>query len=160
VIFAIESIADCWDEVMVNAEAHWHETEQFQNGEDLNPDKSRYVQYEEAGIYIQFTARDEGRLVGNCGMYVMPSMHTQQIIATEDTWFLLPEYRKGRNAIKFYNFVEDKRKEMDVVDINMTAKPANNASRVMEYLGYTMTAYQYSKHIGTDYVRSLAASGS
>jgi len=160
----IEPLRQCWDEVIENARKHWNETEQFQRGEDFNPDQNRYFQYEDMGIYLQFTMRDQDKLVGHCGMYIMPSMHTQNLIATEDTWFLLPEYRKGRNAIKLYNFVEMVMKGKGVTEINMTAKTANNAGRIMEYLGYTLTAYQYSKHLeqtapltkGKENVRSIA----
>jgi len=145
--FAIEQFDDCWDEIIENAEKHWFETEQYRHGQKFNPDKERYLQYEKAGIYIQFTARDKGKLAGHCGMYVMKSMHTQEVIATEDTWFLLPEYRKGRNAIKMYNFVEDEMKKRGVIEIMMTAKLGNKSNRIMEYLGYEWVARQFSKHL-------------
>ncbi len=146
-IFAIESLADCWNELVIIHEAHWKETESYRHGQPFAPSFERYEQYNKSGWFLMFTARDGEKLVGNAGMYITPSMHTQQIIATEDTWFLLPEYRKGRNAIEFYQFVEDECKKRGVVEICMTTKKTNSAQRILEYLDYELVSYQYSKHL-------------
>lgn len=145
--FAIESMADVWPEGRELARQHWAETEMAKAGEVFNPKFERYAQYEAMGCYVHFTVRDAGRLVGQCGMYLVPSMHTQQMLATEDTWFLLPEYRKGRNAIRFYHFVAAEMKRRGATKITMTAAPYNGACRIMEYLGYTLDCYKYSKHL-------------
>lgn len=146
--FAIEPLATVWDELVANAWEHWQETEMFKRGEAFNPQYERYASY--GPQYIVFTARNDGELVGNCGMYITRSMHTQKLVANEDTWFLKPEYRKGRNAIKFYQFVEDDMKQRGVEKITMTAAPYNGAGRIMEYLGYGLDKYCYSKALQTD----------
>lgn len=145
--FSIEKIADIWDELLVNYEAHWKETEEYRYGQELNMDKERYLQYEGMGLYFMFTARDNGKLVGNFGIYVMPSMHTGKLIATEDSLFVLPEYRKDGNAAKFCKFVEDDMRRKNVWEVVMTAKVTNKAWKFMERLGYNRVAYQYSKHL-------------
>lgn len=131
--------------MITNARLHWQETEMFAAGEEFAPSFDRYSRYGEA--YTVFTARDDGRLVGHCGMYLVASMHTQQLMATEDTWFLLPEYRKGRNAIWFYNYVEAEMRRRGATKISMTAAPYNGACRIMEYLGYGLDSYRYSKQM-------------
>jgi hypothetical protein len=78
-------------------------------------------------------------------MYLCPSMHTQQLIATEDTFFLLPESRKGRNAIRLLDFVEAECKRRGAVEICMTAKLGNHAGRILELRGYSVVSRQYSK---------------
>lgn len=155
--FQEERFVDAWPEFKALAEAHWHETEAYRHGQLFNPDVKRYEQYNDIGFYHLYTARVEGRLVGDVGMYVTESMHTGVRIATEDTWFLLPEYRKGRNAIRFHQFVEAEMRKHGVVEIMQTAKLGNGAGRVMEYLGYQHVANQYSKHLGEKYVRPVAA---
>jgi len=145
VIFSLEKIEDIWDELLVNYEAHWHETEEYRHGQELNMDKTRYLQYENMGLYFMYTARDEGKLVGNFGMYVMPSMHTQKLVATEDTLFMIPEYRKGGNAMRFSKFVEDEMIEKGVCEIVLTAKLTNRSWKFMERMGYERVAYVYSK---------------
>lgn len=151
-IFAIEPLTKCWNELMELHAAHWKETEGYRHNQPFAPSFDRYNQYDKAGWFLMFTARDGGKLVGNAGMYITPSMHTQQIIATEDTWFLLPEYRKGRNAVDFYKFVEEECRQRGVVEICMTTKKTNSAQRILEYLGYELVSYQYSKHLNADSV--------
>jgi hypothetical protein len=145
--FAIEPLKPIWPEIMRLASEHWCETEGYRHGQKFAPDAARYFHYDEIGFYVMFTARDEGRMVGYAGMYFTPSMHTQQMIATEDTWFLLPEYRKGRNALSFYKFVEAEAVKRGVVELGMTAKLTNGAGKIMEYLGYKPVSLQYSKHL-------------
>jgi hypothetical protein len=146
-VFALEPVETSWKEMIELASQHWCETEGYRHNQPFAPSYERYKQYADIGCFFQFTARDEGRMIGYSGIYIVPSMHTQMTIATEDTWFLLPEYRKGRNAIEFYKFVEAECRSRGVVEIGMTAKLTNSAGRVLEYLGYEFTSKQYSKHL-------------
>lgn len=154
--FAIERLQPIWAQILFMASEHWKETEGYRHGQEFAPDAYRYFQFNQmpgAGklsFYTMFTARDAGKMVGYAGMYVTSSMHTQQVIATEDTWFLLPEYRKGRNALAFYKYVEAECLEAGVVEIGMTAKLTNGAGRILEYLGYVHSSNQYSKHLHAD----------
>lgn len=135
---------------MVLAKAHWQETEMYRHGQNFSPSFDRYNAYDKAGWLFQYTAREEGKLVGYATMYMTPSMHTQAQIATEDTWFLLPEYRKGRNAIRFYNYVQDDLFKRGAVEVIMTAKTTNAAGRILEYLDFKPVAVQYSKQLRAD----------
>ena len=143
IVFGIEPLADVWDEMLVNARLHWNETAMAADGEPFAPSFDRYARYGDA--YTVFTVRDDSRLVGHCGMYVVQSMHTQLPFAVEDTWYLLPEYRKGRNAIRFYQYVEAEMIKRGATKCTMTAAPDNGACRIMEYLGYKLDCYKYSK---------------
>lgn len=145
IVYGIEPLENCWNEVMALAVQHWHETEGYRHGQPFCPSFERYNQYEKCGWLVQFTARDNGNLIGYATMYICPSMHTQQVVAVEDTWFLLPDYRKGRNALEFYKYVENVCRERGVVEIGMTAKFTNSAGRILEYLGYQKVSVQYSK---------------
>lgn len=138
---------------MVLAEAHWKETEMYRHGQPFCPSFDRYNAYDKAGWLFQYTARSEGQLVGYATMYLTPSQHTQLPIATEDTFFLLPEYRKGRNAIRFYRFIEEDLWQRGAVEIMMTVKLTNGAGRVLEYLGFSETAKQYTKQISEQFKR-------
>ena len=135
VSFQREKLADIWDDVMVLCAMHWEETEQYQSA-PLNPDKERYLEYNEMGYHRQYTARDGEKVVGHLGVYISTSMHTQVSIATEDTWYLMPEYRRGRNAMRFYQFIEEDLRKEGVYEVLMHAKNANNTARLMEFLGY------------------------
>ncbi len=157
--FGVESLRDCWNEVVSIASEHWMETEEYRHGQVFNPDHARYVAFEDVGFLKLFTARDKGRLAGYAIMYLSPSMHTQQMIANEDTWFLKKEYRGGRNAYRFYQYVEGVLRDAGVVEIMMTAKLTNQAGRLMEKLGYDHVSNGYSKQFPENVnVRSQSSS--
>ena len=147
ITITVEKFADCWDDIVTLAKAHWEESMQWQHGhQPFNPSKERYQAYEDAGCLVLFVVRDDGRYAGHGIMYVTPSMHTQALIATEDLMFLLPEYRKGGIGRKLYKFVEDTMWAMGVTEISVTAKPNSPASKLLESLGCTLVDLVYSKH--------------
>ncbi len=146
-VFSEERFVEAWPEFKSLAEAHWQETEMYHHGEGFNPDLKRYDHFNDIGLYHLYTVRCHGKLIGNCGMYVMPSMHTGKVVATEDTWFLCPEFRAGRNAIRFHQYVASQMKELGAVSISMTTKLTNGAGRILEYLGYSHVANQYTKDL-------------
>ena len=149
-IFSEERFIDAWPEFKVLAEMHWQETELYRHGQTFLPDEKRYAEFNESGFYRLFTVRDvdaDNRLVGDCGMYVTVSMHTQIPCAMEDTWFLLPSYRKGRNAIKFFKYIEERLKLLGVREIICSTKITNRAGSLLEYMGYQHIANQYHKAV-------------
>jgi GNAT superfamily N-acetyltransferase len=149
--FAIEPLAQCWDEIMALAEGHWQETEAHHHEQGFNPKRERYEQYEKPGWYVQFTARVDGRLIGFAGMYLVPSMHSQALIATEDTWYLAPDYRgKGRTFMRFYAFIEAEMKRRGAVEINMSVPIVGAASRLLEALDYQPVKVHYCKLLRAD----------
>lgn len=156
-MFAQEPLALVWNEMIGLAELHWAETDMAAAGEMFAPSFARYAQY--GDTYSVFTVRDGGRLVGHCGMYLVASMHSQKLLATEDTWYLLPEYRKGRNAIRFYHYVEAEMRKRGAEKITMTAAPYNGACRIMEYLGYKLDCYKYSRDLTIREPQSTIESG-
>jgi len=143
--FQIESLTKVWDEIMLLASQHWGETEGFRRGEPFAPSYDRYIQCEQTGFFVMFTARDGEKLAGYAGMYVTTSMHSQVLIAVEDQWFLLPEYRKGRNAIRMVKFVEAELAGRGVKALTMSAKISNGAGRILEYMGYLPVSTQCFK---------------
>jgi GNAT superfamily N-acetyltransferase len=69
-------------------------------------------------------------------MYLDKSTHTQTIIATEDTLYLLPEARKGRVARQFVAYVESAMRQLGAREIHITVKTVNKAGRFFRMLGY------------------------
>jgi len=133
--FSVEPLRDVWGAVMGMAEKHWEETEAYQSF-PLNPDKERYINYNDIGYHRMYMAEKDGKYVGYLGVYVTESMHTQVKIATEDNWYLLPEARGGRTAKRFYEFVENDLQQLGVREVLMHSKNANNSVRLMKFLGY------------------------
>lgn len=149
-VFAVEPLEKCWNEWLEMATLQWEETEGYRHNQTMAPIFERYNQYNKVGWFLMFTARDEGRLVGSCGVYLVPSMHTQALIATEDTWYMRKEYRKGRNAINFYKFGEAEIVKRGAVEFSVSSKMIDGkptTGRLLEYLDFSVIGIQYSKRL-------------
>lgn len=134
--FSVERIEGITDEIEPLHRAHWDETEEHRHELPFNPDYETFIRYERAGRYVLFTLRSETRLLGNCALYLDKSAHTQTLIATEDTLYLLPEARKGRVANCFVAYVENAMRLLRVSEINISVKTVNKAERFFRLLGY------------------------
>ena len=152
-IFAIEPLEQCWNEIYDKptglAYLHWLETKAHQYDQQYGPDFTRYNSYAKAGWFRQFTVRDNGKLVGFSGVYITPSMHTQAMLAVEDTWYLLPAYRKGWNAIKFYRYIEERCMEFGAEEATLTVPDSKERGIhvLLLRLDYTPVSVQYSKKL-------------
>jgi GNAT superfamily N-acetyltransferase len=135
-VFARERMEDIVGEMKRLHQAHWNETETHRHGLTLNPDYDAFIRYEHAGRYVLFTLRNDGRLQGNCALYLDKSTHTQTLIATEDTLYLLPEARRRSAARQFIEYCENALKSLGVKEINVSVKTVNKASRFFRMLGY------------------------
>ena len=145
--FSAEPLIDCLEEVKSLHRLQWDELEQGANGLELKPDYARLLEGNALGRYIIFTARKDGVLVGNCGIWLYESTHTQDLMASEDTLFLKKEFRKGRTGIKFFQYCEQVLKALGVVEISFSVSPSNNVWKVWERLGYSIKTYQMAKVI-------------
>jgi len=146
ITFAIEPVSNAWPELIELHRAHWGETEAYRHGQPFAPRLDRYLDYERIGWYVLYTARDEDAdraLVGNVGVYYAPSMHTQELIATEDTLFLLKDYRRGGNAKHFIQFVIADAWRRGAVELTVTSKNDKTGS-LLKYLDFQPVAVQYS----------------
>ena len=140
-----ERIEDCIEEIKPLHDAHWQETEGYRHGLQLNMDYPYLINAERSGRFILFTVRCEGKLVGNCMMYLARSTHTQKWVAEEDTIFILPEYRKGRLGVRLIRYVEDVLRNMGITEVRITVKTVNTVAKLMMRMGYAHTGNQLTK---------------
>lgn len=147
-VYAKEKLADTWDEVWAIAELHWSETEEYRHGQGFNPDKARYLKYEDMGLYHHFTVRSSGAVIGYGGFYIMPSMHTQKLVASEDTYFIHPGFRKGRVALTLFKMMEDEARRLGAVEFIVSTKLSNpRAEVIVGYMGYEFYEKRWSKPV-------------
>jgi len=146
-IFAAESFRDIIAELEPLHAAHFAETELHLEGMAMAPDYGYMAERERMGCLLQFTARDAaGALVGNLRMYVNRSLHTGHLMAEEDTFYLAPAARRGRNAIEFVRYVERALAQLDeVVEVSANTKTSNKMARLFPYMGYRHVANQFTK---------------
>jgi hypothetical protein len=150
-VFRVESFRAILPELKGLHEAHFEETEKHLAGFELNPDYDYMGERERMGSLVQFTARDGQKLAGNLRMYLAKSLHTGHLVADEDTFYLLPEYRKGFAAMSFLRYAEDMLTGvLGVAEIRANTKIVNAASKLMGYRGYRHVANQYIKTFTKD----------
>lgn len=149
ITFQCERFEDIVDDLKICHAEHYSETELYRLGLPLDPKYAQISELERMGQAVQFTARSEtGELAGNILMYINRSLHTDSMIANEDTLYIKPTYRKGFMAVRFMQFVEDSLRKIGVKEIFTDSKTVNNAHRLVEYLGYKHVANRYAKVFG------------
>lgn len=152
--FSAESLPAIWPELMDLHSEHWRETEAHRHGLALNPDFDRFCEYERKGQMLQLVARTKGgALVGNIRVYLPKSMHTQTLMAVEDTFYLRPEFRSGFNAIRAWQHMEQCVRALGAAEITTDSKLVNRVGRLNEYLGYKHVANKYHKFLGDCHVQ-------
>jgi hypothetical protein len=152
-VFSLERIENIGEEIRPLHRSHWDETEEHRHGLPLDPDYATFIRYERAGRYVLFTVRKENRLCGNCAMYLDRSTHTQTVLATEDTLYLLPLARTGRVARHFVGYVENAMRLLGASEIHITVKTVNKAGRFFRMLGYCHVEHGLIKVLETENVQ-------
>lgn len=126
---------------------HYAEVEVEKAGLPFDPDYGRLLDIEKNGGLLQFTVRKDGLLVGNMRVYVSKSTHTQTMICSEDTFYVVPEYRGGFMAVRFWQYVERCCVEHGAREIHFDSKTINNADAMARYLKYKQVAIKFLKVI-------------
>ena len=153
--FQVEPLTDAWPELVEMHQQHWREIEAHRG--PFAPELERYLVHERLGGFVLFTARDDGRLVGSLGVFLIPSRHTQRLIASEDYLYLRPEYRRGWNAAKLIATAEQYCWNRGAEEIEVMAT-GDRVGALLRALDYEPSAVQYSKRRKrADSVRSVTA---
>ena len=167
--FQRERVRDVWDELYPMALRHAEMSQSYHRHEPFRPSKERYASYDDADLFHLLTGRDHGTLAGYFGLYFVPSMHSQLLIVTEDTFFLDTPYRGGRTALRFMQAMEQYVQEtaramqpgQDEVEILFSCEQDNvtGIHRLLQMLAYSPGIVQYTKrislHPGADSAASL-----
>lgn len=159
ITFQIERVADCWDDIAPLIRKHWEGTKTYRRHEPFNPDRERYIAYNEMGFFHLITARHGLLLIGYFGVYITKSMHSQIPMATEDTFFLHPEYRGGRTAIRFMRYVESYCFNLGVDELLFSCEIDNETGikKILTFLDYEPKILQFSKHLRSTHGADSAA---
>lgn len=142
-----ERFLDVLDQIRVLHEAHWKETEGYRHGLPFNPDYGYFLEKDASGEYLLFTVRKDGHLVGNFGLFLNTSHHTQELVASEDTLFILPEHRVGRLYFRFSEYVDEACQTLGVSELRTSTKLSNHSGDMLPRLGYA--------HVGNNYVKTF-----
>jgi hypothetical protein len=134
--FQVDDWMQCLDQFKQVCVDHYDEIETLKDF-PLDPDYDTFEAIYRAGKMVYITAKDEGKLVGYMVFFITPHMHSKNCLtAHEDIYFLMPEYRKGRNGIKMFKLAEDYLKSIGVDLIISATKIKFDYSSLFKYLGY------------------------
>jgi len=151
--FAKESWVYYWPEAQELWQAHYHDagmTGKMPFGVDVQ----RYANASAAGMLHITTARNKSKLVGYLTAFVLPHSHYQSVLcAFEDTYFLLPEWRRGLNGARLIRAAIEQLRSIGVQkmyaysslrELHRDGKPPKAVHGLMQYLGFTPDALCWS----------------
>lgn len=74
---------------------------------DYNPRLKQYFEAAAGGWLLGYVVRKEGKAVGYSNVYLTNDMHNGELIAREDTVYILPEHRNGIGKRLVKHILED-----------------------------------------------------
>ena len=105
-----------------------------------NPRLDEYVRAGDGGWLLTFVLRLDGQAVGYSNVYVTNDMHNHDLIAQEDTVYVLPEHRTGWGR-KLIQEVHNELKRRGVKRLNITTATDLRVSKLLGRMGYKHTAH-------------------
>ena len=137
IVFQREILFDFIEDAEPLLEMHYQELAKHKERIALAPVWERYAELEKRGVFVLFTARDDGKLIGYSAFFVQTHIHyADMLVASNDVLFLHPGYRKGGTGIKLIMFSERQLKEQGVNKITWHVKFSNDFRPILHRMGY------------------------
>ena len=143
---AQERLSEIRHEAMPLLLRHWEELALNKATTPLDPDWKAYQRLEDAGVLHVTTLRRGGDLIGYVSFLVAPNLHYQTVIvATDDVFFLAPEYRVGllgRTLLKAAHMAVIRAGATKIVHRH---KDHFDVGPVLRSLGFALIEHVYAK---------------
>lgn len=112
------------------------------------PDMEVYTFLAEKGKLRTITVRADDELVGYMVFVVRPHLHYKScLMAYEDLYYLRADMRQGRIGLRMFKYAEEVLAGLGVNKIVVHTKVHMDNSRLLEYLGYSLTDKLFSKTV-------------
>jgi len=105
-----------------------------------NPRLDQYFLASEDGWLVSYIIRLDGKAVGYSNIYVTNDMHNNDIIAQEDTLFVLKEYRSGIGK-KLVQFVLEDLRNRKVKRLNISTMTDLRVAKLLNRMGFKHTCH-------------------
>lgn len=142
--FAIENGATNLPELFPLYAQHYREMQERLAGDGIevspfNPQIDAYIAQWEAGTLLNYTVRLNGEAVGYSNVYLARDMHNSDLIAQEDTIFILKAHRNGVGK-KLVRFVLADLESRGVKRVYVTAMTDLRVAAIWQRMGFKPAA--------------------
>jgi len=108
---------------------------------EYKPRLDEYGKASDGGWLLNFVLRVDGKACGYANVYVTNDMHNHDLIAQEDTLFVIKEHRNGIGK-KLVKFVLEELKARGVKRLNVSAKTDLRVAKLWGRMGFKEAATQ------------------
>jgi GNAT superfamily N-acetyltransferase len=147
ITYKISNAKDCFDRIIKLFDEHYNElsvTKEY----DLNPCYEVYFEADKRNLVQVVLCENDDELIGYIVFFLAPSLHYKDCMqATEDIYYLKPQYRKGTIGIKMFKFAEKHLKSIGINMIRYSTKTHMDNTKLFEYLGYEFIEKVFIKKI-------------
>ena len=106
-----------------------------------NPRLDEYIRAGEGGWLLTFVLRLDGKAVGYSNVYLTNDMHNQDLIAQEDTIFVLKEHRNGVGK-KMVRWILEELRSRGVKRVLVSAMTDLRVAKLWRRMGFKDVATQ------------------
>ena len=106
-----------------------------------NPRLDEYIKAGDGGWLLTFVLRLEGKAVGYSNVYITNDMHNGDLIAQEDTIFVLKEHRNGVGK-KLVKVILEELRERGVKRVSVSALTDLRVAKLWKRMGFKEAAIQ------------------
>ncbi len=126
------------------------EYEDESSNKELGPcnwNRKQYLEMEERGVFHIVAAHDNGKLVGLATAVVAVLPHYSVPVATVESIFVRPEYRKGRVGLHLIDKIESVAKDGGAMGLFLTAPVGSSLAGIAPRKGYRHTNEVFFKSL-------------
>jgi GNAT superfamily N-acetyltransferase len=106
-----------------------------------NPRLEEYGKASDGGWLLTFVLRTDGAACGYANVYVTKDMHNNDLIAQEDTVFVVKDHRNGIGK-KLVKFVVEELRSRGVKRLNVSAMTDLRVAKLWKRMGFKESATQ------------------
>ena len=144
-LVSLENVIENYDEMKRLYTRHYAEMQErlAKDGihiPEYNPRLDVYFDSWRRGDLLNFVVRLNGEAVGYSNIYLTNDMHNRELIATEDTIYMIPEHRNGTGRL-LSKFILNHLSELGVKRLSVTALTDLRVAKLWERMGFKHTAH-------------------
>lgn len=151
ITFAVEPWERVWREAVPLWDQHYAEVGEGRFHEwKIDPNFAVLDRIAANGALHIVAARQAGALVGYHASIIEPLVHYKHVLAAKsDLYWLRPDCRVGRNAVRLFQAVERScaARGVQMLYDGTKTEEGNDHSKLFEFLGYREIEKRYSKRI-------------